>query len=296
MNVEMGGLENVARTFGYEWKAHHQGTFEQDTSFGRTKEQDWEFFLECTGATESDVNGAVVLDGGCGSGSFTRLVGEHGAAVAIGVDINEAVDEAAAYCRDLPNVHIVQGNIFSLPFKPGVFDLVWCSGVPHHTPDAARGHSSLARHVKPGGTLYVWVYAKRFNPFRFVKTIFDATRLARLPEPALVRISKAISYPSWGLLQLYRAIRTIPGLRPRSSWGERTVRPRTMRELQLTWFDALSPEHDTRHTEEEVVGWFEQEGFEHIQSIDEPKIGVRGKAPGRVDTAEARSETLTAHG
>ena len=279
MNRDMAGLENVARTFTYEWKAHHAGRFEGETLFGRTVDEDWRFFLDCTGAAADDVSGAVVLDAGCGSGRFTRLIGEHGAAAAIGVDINEAVDEAYADCGHLPNVHIVQANVFSLPFKEGIFDLVWCSGVLHHTPDAAAGHRSLARHVKPGGTLYVWVYAKRFNPFRFVKTVLDAVRVTKLPEPVLYRISKAISYPSLALLAGYRAARALPGLRPRTAWGERTVRPRTLDEIQLTWFDALSPEHDSRHTEEEVVGWFERSGFEDIVAIEEPKVGVRGRAP-----------------
>ncbi len=279
MNRVLSGLENVARTFGYEWKAHHEGRLERGTLFGRTREEDWEFFLSCFNASEDEIKGTAVLDAGCGSGSFTRLIGEHGAAVAIGVDINEAVDEAFDHCRDLPNVHIVQGNIFALPFKKRAFDFVWSSGVIHHTPDASGAHRSLARHVKPGGTLYVWVYTRRFNPFRFVKTIFDRAGLTRLPESALFKLSKAIAYPSLTVLWAYQSVRKLPGLEPKTAWGWRTVRRRTVPELQLTWFDALSPEYDTRHTEPEVVAWFEREGFEEITAIEEPKVGVRGRAP-----------------
>jgi hypothetical protein len=61
-------------------------------------------------------------------------------------------------------------------------------------------------------------------------------------------------------------------------WGKRTVRPRNRRELELTWFDALSPEHDSRHTEEEVIAWFRRKGFERIEALEEPKVGVRGLA------------------
>lgn len=291
LNLAMEGLENVARTFGFEWKTYHDGKFETDTLFGRTREEDWAFFLECMGATADDVNGAVVLDAGCGSGSFTRLIGEHGAAAAIGVDINEAVDEAFAHCRHLDNVHIVQGNLFALPLRRRALDLIWCSGVIHHTPDAAGAHRSLSLHVKPGGTLYVWVYAKRFNPFRFVKTVLDAARVTRLPEPVLLRLSKAISYPSLAALGAYRTVRRVPGLQPRSAWGERTVRPRTLTEVQLTWFDALSPEYDSRHTEAEVIGWFEQAGFRNVVAIEEPKVGVRGTAT--ADDDEPRREQVS---
>jgi SAM-dependent methyltransferase len=279
MNTEMGQLENVARSFGYEWKAHHEGAMEDDTVFGRTLDEDWEYFRQGLAIGDDAVRDAVVLDGGCGSGRLTRQIGEHGAGAAIGVDINDAVDEAYALSRDLPNVHIVQANIFALPFKKRAFDLVWSNGVIHHTPDAERGHRSLSALVKPGGRLYVWVYAKRFNPFRLVKDGFDAVRLSRLPEPVLLRIAKVISYPSWLLLQAYRAVRRIPPLRPRGRWAQNTVRQRSLPEFQLTWLDALSPEYDSRHTEAEVKDWFRSQGFVQVEAIEEPKVGVRGTAP-----------------
>lgn len=278
MNEGMKKLESVARTFGYEWKAHHSGTFEAETLFGRTREEDWRFFLECMGITEADVRGKTVLDAGCGSGRFTELAAEHGARVAIGVDINEAVEDAYRHCGELANAHIVQGNIMALPFRRKAFDLVWCSGVIHHTPDARAAHSHLSKYVKSGGTLYVWVYAKRFNPFRFTKTLLDAVRVTKLPEPLLLRLAKAMAYPSIGLLAAYRAARTLPPLQPHTAWGQRTMRPRSLREVQLTWFDALSPEYDSRHSEAEVIEWFEREGFTHIVAVEEPKVGVRGIA------------------
>jgi hypothetical protein len=68
------------------------------------------------------------------------------------------------------------------------------------------------------------------------------------------------------------------------------VRPRTIRELQLTWFDTISPEFDSTHSEEEVVGWFERERFTQIATLDEPKVGVRGVADGGGAQGFERSE------
>jgi SAM-dependent methyltransferase len=279
MNESMQGLENVARTFGYEWKAHHAGELEDATLFGRTLEQDWQYFLEATGLTEADLRGATVLDAGCGSGRLTRQIAEHGARIVIGVDINEAVNEAYAFCRDVPNVHIVQGNIFSLPLKQRVFDVVWSQGVIHHTPDAKGAHRALSRHVTAGGVFYVWVYARRFNPFRFTKDVLDAVRVTRLPERHILRLAKVFAHMSLGVLWCYQRVRRLPGLRPTSQWDRRKVRTRTVRELELTWFDALSPEFDSRHSEEEVIAWFRGLGFGEIRAIEEPKVGVRGVAP-----------------
>jgi SAM-dependent methyltransferase len=271
-------LTNVARAFGFEWKAHHHGQFETDTLFGRTREQDWDMVMHAMRISAADVRGAIVLDAGCGSGRFCQLFAEHGAATVIGVDMNDAVAEAARHCRDYENVHIVQANIFALPFQPAVFDLIWCNGVIHHTPDAASAHCSLAKHVRPGGILYVWVYPDRFNPFRLVKTVLRRTGPHRWPPRALQLVASMLAYMSVPMLALYRAARVVPGLRPRTPWGVRSVRPRTLEELKLTWFDALSPEFDSRHTEDEVIEWFRREGFSGIAALEEPKVGVRGVA------------------
>ena len=279
MNESMTGMRKVARTFDFEWKAHHEGRFEQATLWGRTPEETWDDFLSRLMVPEARVKGAVVLDAGCGSGQFTRLIGEHDAALAIGLDVSDAVEEAFEFCRDQRNVQIVQGNVLAPPFKPGLFDIVWCSGVLHHTPDARRGHEVLSRLVKPGGVMYVYVFAKRFNPFRFTKDVLDALGVTRLPPRALLSLSKAFAYVSVALLWSYRMLRRLPGLRPRTARVERTVRPRTLRHLHLTWFDALSPEYDTRHTEAEVTGWFQRAGFTDIRAVEEPKVGVRGVAP-----------------
>jgi SAM-dependent methyltransferase len=275
MNAAMAGLENVARTFGYEWRTFHEGEFEDDTVFGRSPEEDWRYFLEGLGVEERELEGKAVLDAGCGSGRLTKQIGEHGAGIVIGVDMNDAVEHVYRATRDAGNVHIVQGNIMRLPFKRHVFDYVWSNGVIHHTPDAAACHRALSRVVKAGGTLYVWVYARRFSPFKLAKDVADVTRLSRLSEPALLRLARLLAYPSLALLTLYRGIVKLPFVptTPRLEW---TSRRRTLDELRLTWFDTLSPQYDTTHSEPEVMGWFQEAGFDDIAAIEEPKVGVRG--------------------
>jgi SAM-dependent methyltransferase/uncharacterized protein YbaR (Trm112 family) len=280
MNVAMDGLERTQQTFSYEWNAHHKGTLEEtETLWGLTLEDDWAYFREATELGDGELEGKVVLDAGCGSGRLTRQMAENGARVVIGVDMIDAVDGAFERSRDLPNVHIVQGNIFELPLRPQAFDLVWSNGVIHHTPDAKGAHEALTRMVKPQGLMYVWVYAKRFNPFRFTKDVLDFLRITRLPEPILMKLAKAFAHVSIRILDVWRAVRSLKPFRPRTRWGVRSIRHRTVDELYLTWFDALSPEFDSRHTEAEVIGWYQRLGFTQIGTIEEPKVGVRAVAP-----------------
>jgi SAM-dependent methyltransferase/uncharacterized protein YbaR (Trm112 family) len=279
LNEAMSGLERVAESFTFEWKAHLDGRLEQDTVFGRSTAEEWAYFQEATGVDGAELRGIVALDAGCGPAQVTRLIGEHGAEAAIGMDMNDAIEDAFLRCRGHSNVHIVQGNVFAPPFKPALFDLIWCNGVIHHTPDARGGHRSLSRFVKPGGVLYVWVYARRFNPFRFTRDVLAFLQVTRLPNRALLAVAKALSVLSLAFLRPYQAVRRLPGLRPSSRWGERKVRNRTLKELELTWLDSLSPQYDTRHSEAEVIGWFRDLGFEDVRAIEEPKVGVRGVLP-----------------
>ena len=132
--------------------------------------------------------------------------------------------------------------------------------------------------MAPGGTLFVWVYANRFNPFRWTKAALDRLGLRRLSARTIMKFSRLISYPSIALLELYRRLRSFPGLRPGGPWAERTVRRRGLREVQLTWNDALAPPYNSWHSDDEVIGWFEEAGFENMVALVEPKVGVRGSA------------------
>ncbi len=51
-------------------------------------------------------------------------------------------------------------NIFDMPFRPGVFDYVFCHGVLQHTPDPKSAFEALAPLVPPGGRIWIDVYRK----------------------------------------------------------------------------------------------------------------------------------------
>jgi SAM-dependent methyltransferase len=279
MNRAMDDLAGVARTFSYEWGAHHAGTLEDGTLFGRTEEEDWELFRAGTRLDQGDLGGLTVLDAGCGSARLSRQMADLGAQV-IALDMSDAVDGAFARYRDVANLHIVQGNLLRAPVRHHAFGLVWSNGVIHHTPDARGAFEALTGYVRPGGRLFVWVYPNRVNPFRWTKRALDAVGLNRLSERSIMRIARAISYPSVALLDVYRLARRLPGLRPHGAWARSTVRRRTLSEVQLTWNDALAPRYNSWHTDGEVVGWFRAAGFTRIAAVDEPKVGVSGSAPG----------------
>jgi SAM-dependent methyltransferase/uncharacterized protein YbaR (Trm112 family) len=270
---EPGG---AAETFGFEWRKHGEKQMEGETVFGRTKQQDMTYFLEATRLSPDDVRGAVVLDAGCGSGQVTEGIGEMGARAVIGIDVNTAVDFPFRRCRHMPNVHIVQADIQALPFRHGLFDLVWSNGVIHHTGNTPAAFESLAARVKPQGKLYVWVYEKRQSPF---VTVGEALRAVgvhqRLSLRSLHRLSRTLAVTSLVLHTAYRAIRGLPLWRTASFGTDRATRFRSRGAFELTWFDILSPKYAESYTRNQIAAWFGRQGFGNLAFYPD-QIGICG--------------------
>ncbi len=107
--------------------------------------------------------GKLVLDAGCGNGRYSNQAAGYGAEV-IGVDIGTGTVEAAyENTKKKENIHIIQGDLFKLPFKKGIFDTVFSIGVLMHTGGACKAFRSIAGHVKAGGVFTAHLYHK-LNP------------------------------------------------------------------------------------------------------------------------------------
>jgi SAM-dependent methyltransferase len=142
----------TAAGFGWQWQRFTQTDDKYAQQFlGWIAPVEPEFFKD-----------KVVLEGGCGKGRHTELAAQWGASEVIGVDLSAAVETAFAATRDLPNAHIVQADIYSLPFGRQ-FDYAFSVGVLHHLPDPNGGFKSLASKVKAGGHISAWVYGAENN-------------------------------------------------------------------------------------------------------------------------------------
>jgi SAM-dependent methyltransferase len=195
----------TAAAFGYEW-THYA----ELTAADREEFLDWIKPLD-----ETSFANRVILDGGCGKGRHLFLAAKFGATDAIGIDLSDAVESAYQNTRHLPNAHVIQADIYNLPFSTP-FDLAYSIGVLHHLPDPKQGFLSLVKKLKPGGRIAMWVYGKEGN--RWIELLIDPIRIhvtSRLPKFITRVISFLISLPLYAALKLvYLPVNRIRGLAP----------------------------------------------------------------------------------
>jgi SAM-dependent methyltransferase len=195
--------------------------------------------------------GKTVLDAGCGHGRYLRAFAGLGAQV-VGLDIGRG-PEAAGVPLDDPSIAVVQGSVLATPFRDQSFDLVFSDGVIHHTPDAEAAFLELARLVKPGGALYVWVYPEE-GALR--EWVFGSARrvTTRLP-------GAGVRLVSFVLAPLTMFVRSYSG----TSFGRAT-----WAECAQVVHDWLAPPLQSHHTWEEVAGWAARAGLGGAECLPIP--------------------------
>lgn len=233
-------------SFGYEWTRLYP-THGHDP----TVQTEREVFLEYTRTIPSDFRGKLVLDAGCGNGRYARIASDWGARV-VAVEISDAVDVAARNLAGRKAVDVVQADLFKLPFRDWVFDAAYGVGVLHHTPDARGAFEAVARTVRPGGWVAIFVHG------RGNRVLYAMNRLLRrLTSRAPYRVTWWFCL---GLTGLGNALTRIPFVGPLLYLVLRQVL--FFSPDQHNNFDHYSAGFTSFHRREEVMEWYR--GWEDV--------------------------------
>lgn len=243
--------EEYSESFGFQWNR-----FEV-----RQQQEDEETFVVKTGIPLIELAGKTVLDAGCGGGRYTRVCAEHGAGLVVGADRSRAVEKARDLCSHLENVAFLQADLTDLPFADDSFDLVFSIGVLHHGPDARSSFDSVARLVKPGGRLSVWLYRRATTVQEWINEALRR-RTTRMTHKNLLRWSKA-GATFGGIPVISKLANKIVSFSTHPNWENRVC----------DTFDWYSPKYQSHHTVPEIAEWFEAMGFTEVRELLPANVG-----------------------
>jgi 2-polyprenyl-3-methyl-5-hydroxy-6-metoxy-1,4-benzoquinol methylase len=186
-----GVLEPVPRTrdtaeaFGLEWTAH--GELRRLYASEADLWREFETFR----IPPEIFQGKRVLDAGCGMGRWSYAAAKSGARHVVAFDLHDGVYAANRLTRDAGRVSVLKANIFALPFRDASFDSILSIGVLHHTGDTYRAIRTLLSLLRPGGWLFLQLYATRGEKRdRRMAALLRMTN--RMPKRVLYTVSVAV--------------------------------------------------------------------------------------------------------
>lgn len=237
-------------SFGFQWNRYDVAHTDEDRATFEAK----------TGFRLAEMSGLKVLDAGCGGGRYCKIVAETGANV-YGADHSNAVDKAKQLCTSQANVRFVQADLKALPFAEESFDAVFSIGVMHHDANTLAVFNAVAKMVKPGGRLAVWLYRRNQwwqewinNRLRHRSTKLDNKRIERW-----ARFGATLG----GIPVLNRTLNKLV------NFSNHPVRENRICDT----YDWYAPAYQHHHTVEELTDWFQAAGFEDLRILPPEKNG-----------------------
>lgn len=136
---------------------------------------------------------ATIAEIGCGTGQMSLYLARADRTV-IALDLSRAalaLGASAARRYGIGAVRFVECDLTRLPLRDDAFDVVYCSGVLHHTPDPRASFASVVKAVKPGGHVILGLYNRYARlPLRLRRLIARATGYRWIPFDPVLRDRK----------------------------------------------------------------------------------------------------------
>jgi 2-polyprenyl-3-methyl-5-hydroxy-6-metoxy-1,4-benzoquinol methylase/uncharacterized protein YbaR (Trm112 family) len=270
---------NYADNFGMQWNRFRQTQLDSHSGQPISASRFW----KSTGWRPEELAGQWVLDAGCGAGRFAEVALQAGARV-VALDYSSAVDACYANLKHHANLHVVQGDIYALPFVKGSFPFVYSLGVLQHTPDVAAACAALPPMVSGGGQLCVDFYGRGFGTMLHAKYLLRPITRHVPPQKLFRLLQSAVPI----LLPICRSLGRIPMLGrvlkraiPVTYYaGAYPLSPQQINEWALLdTFDMLAPEYDKPQTPATVRRWLDGAGLAGVEVFRAGHLVGRGRKP-----------------
>lgn len=248
-------------SFSWQWNAHAY----DDLTWELRLTDRVKLFYRYLSTTRAEVRGLRMLDAGCGNGTLSAELALEGIDV-VGLDFSNGAMRAYRYeifdsrvTEDAAaRLSYVQGDLQHPPFADDQFDLIYCDGVLHHTPDTKSTFMAISKKVKPGGRLFIWLYRSDTRGLQSLK---------RSLVKGVRRATARMSYSSRWSLCCMAAFAIMSGVRLLRlfGWRGRPVIP--LRQKAINLFDTITPTYNHEHTPSETAVWFREAGYSDVKEV-----------------------------
>lgn len=237
--------EIYAQSFGEQWS---QFATTQIDTFNGTNLSERRFFEE-TGWSKTELENAVVLDLGSGSGRFTEVASRY-CRLVVSVDLSSAIFAFPAEIRAKSNVLRIHGDIRDLPLDYSKITHVFSIGVLQHTPDPYKTLDQILISLKPGTKFAFTTYGKKWYTCLQMKYVFRVFT-TRIHRSTLLKVIKTVLHYTYRPLLFFAGIplfgKIVKFVLPLSIYPELRDKMNDEKVLEfmiLDSFDALSPTYD----------------------------------------------------
>ena len=220
-------------------------------------------FLDSIDFTNLD-EGKTILDIGCGDGMHVNYINnlpikKFSNLWAIDISLSALL---SCKKRDKKSWNLAHADAINLPFLSSSFDISYSYGVICYSSNPKKAFSEMARITKPGGIVGLWVYPKATGIGGFA---FNTIRsFCRLTGSIGTHILANLIVPFIGFLPTTSKVNLT-----NSTWKQ-------CREIVLV---NIAPTNLYFPTEEEVKGWFKEEGLDIYLNKENEPITIWAKKP-----------------
>jgi SAM-dependent methyltransferase len=256
--------------FGREWATFRQG--EELSANERAKIFEGYFGIFPWQALPQH---AIGLDVGCGSGRWAVLVAPRVKHLHVLDASPLALETARQNLAGTPNVSFHLAGVDSIPLPDASLDFAYSLGVLHHVPDTAAAIHDVARKLKHGAPLLIYLYYAFDNRPRWFRAIWHVSAwvrvvVSRLPHALRLAASQFIAATVyWPLARVARRLETagrLPG-----SWPLAYYRDKSFYVMRTDAFDRFCTGLEQRFTRAQIEAMLGSAGFVDVRfSQSEP--------------------------